>query len=67
MRRTLEVTVTYSYTLEVDDENHIVKEYESDEHLVKDMALYRFGTGLPVIGDGGVLVGDVEVLEVEIN
>jgi hypothetical protein len=62
--RTVEVTVTYKYELEIDDNNEIVKEYESEKELLVDCASYRFGTGLPVIGDGGVKVMDVELVEV---
>lgn len=62
--RTVEVTVTYKYELEIDDNNEIVKEYESENDLFVDCASYRFGTGLPVIGDGGVKVKDVELVDV---
>ena len=62
--RTVTVEVTYKYELEIDDNNEIVKEYESENELLMDCATYRFGTGLPVIGDGGVKVKDVELVEV---
>ena len=32
--RTVEVTVTYKYELEIDDNNEIVKEYESENELL---------------------------------
>lgn len=63
--RKVEVTVTYKYELEIDDSNEIVKEYESENHLLVDCATYRFGTVLPVIGVGGVLVKDIELISVE--
>ena len=50
------VDVTYSYELEIDEENEIVKEYDTQEELLQDCATYRFGTGLPVIGEGGVKI-----------
>jgi hypothetical protein len=62
--KTLEATVTYKYKLEIDDNNDIVKEYESENELLVDCASYRFGIGLPVIGGGGVKVKDVELVEV---
>lgn len=63
--RTREIQVTYSYTIAIDDENHIVQEYESDEQLAKDLAVYRFQI-LPVLEEG-VKVLDVEVIECELT
>jgi hypothetical protein len=67
-KRTLEVKVTYIYTLEVDDENHIVQEYVSDEELVQHLIDYRFKS-LPVLEgeDRGVVILDVEEVEHERN
>jgi len=62
--RTVEVTVTYKYELEIDDNNEIVKEYVSEKELLEDCASYIFEIGLPVIGDGGVKVKDVELVEI---
>lgn len=63
-KKTVEVIVTYKYELEIDEDNSIVKEYEGENDLLVDCATYRFGSGLPVIGDGGVVVKDVELIEV---
>lgn len=60
-KKTLEVEVTIKYTIEVDNNNSIVKEYDSEKELVDDLASYRFSV-LPVIGDG-VEIKDVEVLD----
>lgn len=63
-KKTIIVEVIYKYELEVDTDNQIVKEYNSETEMLIDCATYRFGTGLPVINDGGVTVKDVELLEV---
>ena len=60
-KKTLEVEVTIKYTIEVDKDNSIVKEYKNEKELVDDLASYRFSV-LPVIGDG-VEIKDVEVLD----
>ncbi len=60
-KKTLEVEVTIKYTIEVDNDNSIVKEYKNEKELVDDLASYRFSV-LPVIGDG-VEIKDVEVLD----
>jgi hypothetical protein len=60
-KKTLEIEVTIKYTVEVDTENSIVKEYETEKALVDDLASYRFSV-LPVIGNG-VEIKDVEVLQ----
>lgn len=60
-KKTLEVEVTIKYTIEVDNDNSIVKEYANEKELVDDLASYRFSV-LPVIGDG-VEIKDVEVLD----
>lgn len=60
-KKTLEVEVTIKYTIEVDNDNSIVKEYKNERELVDDLASYRFSV-LPVIGDG-VEIKDVEVLD----
>ncbi len=59
----IELEVTYRYQLEIDENNDIVKEYESIKDLLYDCASYRFNI-LPVLGkDGGVKVTDVELLD----
>ncbi len=60
-KKTLEIEVTMKYTIEVDSENSIVKEYESEKELVDDLVSYRFSV-LPVIGNG-VEIKDIEVLD----
>jgi hypothetical protein len=62
--RTVEVTVTYKYELEINENDSIVKEYESENHLLVDCASYRFSDILPVIKEGGVRVKDIEMVEV---
>jgi hypothetical protein len=61
----VEITVTYKYDVEIDESNSIVKEYDSENDLLIDCATYRFGSGLPVIGNGGVKVLDVNLIEVK--
>ena len=66
-KKTIEVDVTYKYTLEVDDENYIVQEYADDEELVQHIVDYRFSI-LPVLEgeDRGVIIHNVEAVEHEI-
>jgi len=61
-KKTLEIEVTIKYTVEVDTENSVVKEYESEKELVNDLASYQCSVVLPVIGNG-VEIKDVEVLK----
>ena len=65
--RTIEVEVTRTYQIEVDDNNEIVKEYNSDEDLTADCAGFKFGNGLPVISGGGVKVKDEMLTDVSIK
>ena len=58
------VNVTYKYELEIDENDSIVKEYESENDLLVDCASYRFSDILPVIKEGGVKVNDIEMVEV---
>ena len=60
-KKTLVIEVTTVHTIEVDDENSIVKEYSNENELVNDLVSYRFTT-LPVIGNG-VEIKDTEVLD----
>ena len=60
-KQILVVELTTIYTIEVDTDNSIVKEYSNVNELVDDLASYRFTT-LPVIGNG-VEIKDTEVLE----
>lgn len=60
--RTIKVEATYYVEIEIDDEDPMVREYESDKELIDDLVSYRFSI-LPVIGSGGVSVKDVEVFD----
>lgn len=62
--RTVKVVVTFEYELEIDDNNDIVKEYGDLEEMVTDCAMRNFGSGLPVIGDGGVKLIDKDIISV---
>jgi hypothetical protein len=61
----INVLVTYNYDLEIDENNYIVKEYESTKELIEDLASYRFGT-LPVI-DNGVVIKNIDVHDIDIH
>lgn len=63
-KRTLKIEVSYSYEIEIDDENNTVKEYENDKELIEDLVSYRFST-LPVIHSGGVIIKNSDVLETD--
>jgi hypothetical protein len=60
-KKILVIEVTNVHTIEVDDDNSIVKEYTNEKELVQDLVSYRFTT-LPVIGNG-VEIKDTEVLD----
>jgi hypothetical protein len=62
--RTVKVCVTFEYELEIDDNNEIVKEYGDLEEMVSDCAMRNFGSGLPVISDGGVKLIDKDIIQV---
>lgn len=59
----VKVQVSFIYELEIDEANEIVKEYSSLADLVSDCALRNFGSGLPVIADGGVKLIDRDLVE----
>lgn len=63
-KKIVTVEVRYKYELEIDDENPIVQDYEGENHLLVDCAIHQFGSNLPVIKEGGVVVKDVELVEV---
>lgn len=44
-------------TLEIDEQNEIVKEYESLSELINDVISYRFSSVLPIIKSGAVTLG----------
>ena len=62
--RKIEVTITYKYEIEVNDNNDIVKEYEDDKELINDLASYHFSLLLPVVGVGSVIIKDIELIEI---
>lgn len=62
VKRTIKLEVTYKYTIEVDDDNYVVKEYANDLDLLGDVSSYRFSQVLPVISTGGVVIKDVELI-----
>jgi hypothetical protein len=62
--KTIEVTVTYKYEIRIEENNPIVKEYESENDLLVDCANYRFSDVLPVIKTGGLVVRNEELIAV---
>ncbi len=58
--------VTYNYDIIVDEDNFVVKEYETEKELVDDLATYHFGKVLPVVSSGGVKIKDVTVHDIDI-
>lgn len=57
--------VTTRYEIEVDQENHVVKDYDSNEELARDVVYYEFSPNLPVISSGGVKLIEETVIDVE--
>lgn len=56
------VIVKTEYTIEIDENNDIVKEYKNEDELIEDCISYRFNAVLPVISDGGVKVKDEDIV-----
>ena len=63
----LTVSVMFEYEIEIDETNHIVKEYGDDEELIADCASRNFGSNLPVIGSGAVKLLDSTIVGVYIE
>jgi hypothetical protein len=61
--KTIEIKVTYKYEIEIDENNGIVQDYESENDLILDLASYRFSEVLPVMKEG-VKVKDIELVEI---
>lgn len=61
-KKIMRVNVSYSYEIEIDTENSIVKEYETDSALAEDLVTYKFSSVLPVLKEG-VKILDCEVVE----
>lgn len=58
------VIVSYVYDLEIDENNAIVKEYDSTRELIEHLADYGF-TVLPVINNG-VKIKDIQIHDIDI-
>lgn len=59
----VKVTVTTEYTVEIDENNEIVEEYQNESELIEDCIAYKFNAILPVIADGGVKVKDEIIVD----
>ena len=55
------LNVSYDLEIEVNEENFVVKEYESEKELFEDCANYRFSDVLPVINSNGVVIRENDV------
>lgn len=60
----ISITVTYVYDVEIDENNNVVKDYDTTTELVNDLANYRFSAVLPVINSGGVKITNIDVEDV---
>jgi len=58
----IEIEVSYKYTIELDETNEIVKEYESENDLIVELASYKFSEVLPVMK--AIKVKDIELISV---
>jgi hypothetical protein len=63
-KKTIEVNVTYKCKVEIEEDNPIVKAYESENDLLVHCAFNRFQKRMPVIKDGGVKVTAAELIDV---
>lgn len=61
MKKAVKIKVEYMVTLEIDTENPIVQEYQSEGELLDDLVHYRFSEVLPVLQEKGVIVKELEV------
>ena len=61
-KKTMRVNVSYSYEIEIDTENSIVKDYDTEEEMIVDLAQYKFSNVLPVMKEG-VKIIDSELIE----
>ena len=62
MKKQIKVSVTNTYTITVDTENPIVKDYDTENEMLQHIIDYRFSDVLPVmsLNNGGVEVNDIE-------
>lgn len=60
-KKKIEIEVLKVYTIEVDEESDIVKEYDSTKNLIEDLVYYNFYEILPVINHG-VSVKDSDIV-----
>jgi hypothetical protein len=65
MTKTITLQVTKRYVIEVDEESEIVKEYDTEQELLYEVASYNFSSTLPVIGKG-VYVIDSDLVECQV-
>lgn len=63
MKKKQEVFVLIKYEVEIDEDDSVVKDYDSPKELIDDLVSYRFSEMMPVIKSKGVIVRDVEVLK----
>ncbi len=63
-KKTIKVSATFIYELEIDADSSIVQEYDNDGQLIEELVSYRFSL-LPVIGNG-VEIKDIQVETYEV-
>lgn len=56
-KKNLKIQVTRTYEIEIDTENSIVKDYESEDELIDHIVSYNFSV-LPVINNGVKVIDD---------
>lgn len=62
--KTIKLEVIYEIELEINENNDIVKDYESENEMLVDCASYRFTNTLPVINNGGVIVKNIDLISI---
>jgi hypothetical protein len=65
MKKQIKVSVMYCYSLTIDADNPIVRDYANEKEMVQHLVDYRFNDVLPVLSAsaGGVKVEDVQIEE----
>jgi hypothetical protein len=63
MKKKVGIQIITEITIEIDTNDPIVDEYETEAELLQDLISYEFSNVLPVVEKGGVVVLEKEVMD----
>lgn len=66
IRMLKKVQITVTAFILIDENNGVVKDYESTEELVDDVVSFKFNPSLPVMSGGGVRVDEIIAEDFEV-